>query len=112
MALQSYIQFTPASYIVVVGPDIDPHDTTDVMWAMAMQADPVLDSVVVTYGLSGAVNILGKRHDPQRPTTTGGQVIIDATKPVPERFDTFQPRCEPPDWERAEIKRMKEKLGG
>jgi UbiD family decarboxylase len=112
MALQTYSAFSPSAYMVVVGPDIDPHDPMDVMWAMAMQTDPVLDSVVVNYGLPGPVNILGKRRDPQRPTTTGGQIIIDATKPVPERFDSFQPRCEPPDWERAEIKRMKEKLGG
>jgi 3-polyprenyl-4-hydroxybenzoate decarboxylase len=112
MALQTYIQYVPAVYIIVVGPDIEPHDTTDVMWALAIQTDPALDSVLLEHGMPPPCNILGKRRDQQRPTMSGGQIIIDATIPVPERFDTFQPRCEPPDWERAEIQRIKEKLDG
>jgi 4-hydroxy-3-polyprenylbenzoate decarboxylase len=112
MALQTYISFIPAAYIIVVGPDTDPHDPMDVMWALAMQTDPALDSVLINHGMPGPVNILGRRHDQQRPVTTGGQVIIDATIPVPERYDSFQPRCEPPVWEKEAIKRIKEKLGG
>ena len=84
----------------------------DVMWAIAMQTDPVLDSVLFNQGMPGPVNILGKRRDQQRPVMTGGQVIIDATIPVPERYDSFQPRCEPAEWEREAIKRIKGKIGG
>jgi len=111
MALQTYISFIPAAYIIVVGPDTDPHDPMDVMWAIAMQTDPALDSLLINYGMPGPVNILGRRHDQQRPVTAGGQVIIDATIPVPERYDSFQPRCEPPEWEREAIKRIKKKIG-
>jgi hypothetical protein len=41
----------------------------------------------------------------------GEQVMIDALIKVPERHDAWPPRSEPPDWERAAIKRIKEKLG-
>jgi UbiD family decarboxylase len=112
MALQTYIAFIPAAYIIVVGPDTDPHDPMDVLWTLAMQTDPVLDSLLIKQGMPGPVTILGRRRDQQRPPTVGGQIIIDATIPVPERYDSFQPRCEPPAWEHEAIKRMKEKMGG
>jgi 3-polyprenyl-4-hydroxybenzoate decarboxylase len=111
MALQTYIAFIPAAYIIVVGPDTNPHDPMDVMWTLAMQTDPVLDSVLINQGMPGPVTILGNRRDQQRPPTVGGQIIIDATIPVPERYDSFQPRCEPPAWEHEAIKKMKEKMG-
>ena len=83
----------------------------DVMWAIAMQTDPALDTVI-NQAFAGRVSLLGRRHDQQRPVTTGGQAIIDATIPVPERSDSFQPRCDPPEWEREAIKRIKRKIGG
>jgi len=111
MALQTYISWATSPYIIVVGPDIDPFDPIDVMWAIAMRTDGTLDTVAIKQGLPGVATILGKRRDQQRPPTTGGQVIIDATIPVPERYDSWQPRCEPPDWERAAIEQMKAKIG-
>jgi 3-polyprenyl-4-hydroxybenzoate decarboxylase len=111
MALQTYIQFIPAKYIIVVGPDTDPYDPIDVLWTLAMQTDPVLDTLLIKQGMPGPVDILGVRHDQQRTVTTGGQAIIDATIPVPERYDNFQPRCEPPIWEKEAIKKMQKKIG-
>ena len=43
-------------------------------------------------------------------TTDMGFLVIDATIPVPERFDTFPPRTEPPSWENDAIERMRKKL--
>jgi hypothetical protein len=40
-----------------------------------------------------------------------GYTIIDATIPVPERFDTYPPRTEPPAWEEEAVARMRAKLG-
>jgi hypothetical protein len=40
-----------------------------------------------------------------------GFMVIDATIPVPERFDTFPPRTEPPAWENKVIEQMKKKIG-
>ena len=98
-----------AKYTIVVGPDIDPYDLEEVFWAVGMRAGrsewrdypppapgtpPYPD-----YGITKKV------------TRDLGYLVIDATIPVPERFDTFPPRTEPPAWENEAIKRMMKKIG-
>ena len=95
-----------AKFIIVVGPDIDPYDGVDVLWALALRVQPVSDTIVVEKGLGlDPVTVRGQLE------IAGEQVMIDALIKVPERHDTWPPRSEPPDWEREAIKRMKEKLG-
>ena len=99
-----------AKYTIVVGPDIDPYNAEEVMWAVGMRAGksswrepnypsgalrpPVWDSIF---------NDL---------TINMGSLVIDATIPVPERFETFPPRSDPPEWEKAAIARIKSKIAG
>jgi 3-polyprenyl-4-hydroxybenzoate decarboxylase len=108
MALAAYGVHIASPYTVVVGPDIDPHDAMDVLWAITMLAAPISDSILLDNDLPGLASELGTRVG-IRPR--GERVIIDATIPVPERYDHWSPRSDPADWERVAIKRMKDKLG-
>jgi len=100
-----------SKYYICVGPDIDPYDLRDVMWALGTRAQPVSDSIVITEGLcawgdpSGLPGPLGWR-------CFGQQVMIDALIKCPERRTYWEPRSEPRSWEEAEIKRMKLKIEG
>jgi 4-hydroxy-3-polyprenylbenzoate decarboxylase len=110
MALSAYGVHISSSYIIVVGPDIDPHDAKDVMWALGMLTMPISDSIAVKEGLPGLARMLGTPVAGQQPDTSGEQVIIDATIPVPERYAGWRPRSDPPEWEREAIRIMRKKL--
>ncbi len=96
-------------YLIVIGPDINPYDFNDVMWALGTRTQPVSDSIVIEKGLStwgdpsGLVGPLGWK-------TYGEQVMIDGLIKVPERYETFPPRAEPLEWEREAVKEMRERL--
>jgi len=97
-----------AKYTIVVGPDINPYNLEEVFWAVGMRAGrsqwrdypppPPGTPPIPRYGIFNQV------------TTDMGFLVIDATIPVPERFDTFPPRTEPPSWENDAIERMRKKL--
>jgi 3-polyprenyl-4-hydroxybenzoate decarboxylase len=97
-----------ATYTFVVGPDIDPYNMEEVMWAANIRAGkikwqerPKPPSDGLTEPEYGLLNpVLDK----------GGFMVIDATIPVPERFDYFPPRTEPPEWERQAVQAMAKKL--
>jgi len=102
-------QLIPSKYTIVVGPDIDPYNLEEVMWAIGFRAgrsewldfppNPPGTPPVPDYGLFNKI------------TMDVGHLVIDATIPVPERFDTFPPRTEPPAWEDEAIERMRKKIG-
>ncbi len=100
---------TWTKYLIVVGPDIDPYDFNDVMWALGTRSMPVSDSITVEKGMAlwgdpGAyAGALGWK-------AFGEQIIIDASIKVPERYETWPPRCTPFEWEQEAINRMKEKF--
>lgn len=104
-------------YIIVVGPDIDPYDRTDVLWAIGLRAWPVTDSILTTKG---------SLHTTAKDVTPGGkagklaflqglahqeQMLIDALIKFPERFSEWAPRSDPPQWERMAIERIRERIG-
>lgn len=114
MALLSRIrpQATP-KYTIVVGPDIDPYDLTDVMWALATRSMPVSDSILIekgtpseldpgSYALSGTQRYYGTMNE---------HILIDALIKVPERYEEYPPRSDPAEWEKEAIERIKKKLG-
>ena len=111
VALSSYGVHTASPYIIVVGPDIDPQDATQVSWAAAMRSVPLSDTTAVTKDFPALSSMLGFRNREQGAEPRAEQVILDATTPVPERYDSWRPRTEPPDWERAAIERIGKKLG-
>jgi len=102
-------RLVPGKYTIVVGPDIDPYNLEEVWWAVGMRAgrsqwrdfppNPPGTPPVPDYGLFNKI------------TMDVGSLAIDATIPVPERFDTFPPRTEPPVWEDEAIERMRKMIG-
>lgn len=102
---------TPPKYVIVVGPDIDPYDWNDVMWAVGTRTSPVVDFVMVEKGRSfpDAGALLSKSMIGAM-SVGGEQVVIDATIKVPERWERFPPRSDPSAWERRAIDRIRKKL--
>lgn len=98
-----------SKYVIVVGPDIDPYDFKDVMWALGTRTMPISDSICIEKGLSQWGDP-GAYAGPLGWRTFGEQVMIDALIKVPERYDTWPPRSEPVEWEKEAIKRMQEKI--
>ena len=96
-------------YLIVVGPDINPYDFTDVMWALGTRSMPISDSVTIEKGLAGWGDP-GGLPGPLGWKSYGEQIMIDALIKVPERYDKFPPRAEPLEWEREALKRMQERL--
>jgi len=98
-----------AKYTIVVGPDIDPNNPEEVLWAVGMRAGR-------SQWRDYPPNPPGTPPNPRYGIFSDlgyglGYLVIDATIPVPERFDTFPPRTEPPAWENEAIERMRKKIG-
>jgi len=104
-------------YIITVGPDIDPYDRIDVLWAVGLRAWPVTDSALTKEGLI---------HTTAPRIATGGgtgnlsflqgmahseQMIIDALIKYPERYAEWPPRSDPYEWELGAVEGMRNKLG-
>ena len=98
-----------SKYYIAVGPDIDPYNLRDVIWALGTRAQPVRDSIIIKDGLcawgdpSGIPGPLGWR-------AYGQQVLIDALIKVPEHRTEWEPRSEPRQWELDAIERIKRKV--
>lgn len=96
-------------YYICVGPDIDPYDLRDVIWALGTRVQPASDTILIREGLcawgdpSGIPGPLGWR-------AYGQQVLIDALIKVPERRADWDPRTEPRNWEMTAIERIRQKL--
>ncbi len=96
-------------FYICVGPDINPYDLRDVIWALGTRVQPATDTILIRDGLcawgdpSGIPGPLGWR-------AYGQQVLIDALIKVPERRTDWDPRTEPRNWEEAAIERIKRKL--
>ena len=74
--------------MIVVGPDVDPYDLTQVEWAIMSRVQPYSDTLI---NRSGQAFVL----DPSAPKAPQGvpvqseQMGIDATIKIPERFDDY-----------------------
>jgi 3-polyprenyl-4-hydroxybenzoate decarboxylase len=110
MALAAYGVHTSSPYIIVVGPDVDPHDSAQVLWAVAMLSVPISSSITAAKDFPGIGAMLGFRNAGRGPEPQAEQIVIDATTPVPERYDSWRPRSEPSDWEEQAIERIRKKL--
>lgn len=101
----------PPKYIIVVGPDIDPYDLTDVMWALGTRSMPISDSVANAKAV--AIPDAGVFADLSKIEAlwSGEQVIIDALIKMPERYKVYPPRSEPVEWEKEAIEQMRRKIG-
>jgi UbiD family decarboxylase len=77
-----------AKLVVVVGPDVDPYDLSQVEWAIMSRVQPYSDTII---NKSGQAFV----DDPSAVKTPDGypiqseQMGIDATIKVPERFDDY-----------------------
>ena len=97
------------SFIIVVGPDINPYDPRDVIWALNARVAPISDTILIQKPSLkyGEDSIMGPRqiHPPRKE-----QMLIDALIKVPERMTEFPIRSDPVSWELEAIDRMKKKL--
>ena len=97
-------------FFIVVGPDVDPYDPREVLWAVNSRVMPISDSIFIEKGLAGwgdpsaESGLLGWR-------TFGEQMLIDALIKVPEKWMEFPPVSEPKEWEKVAIEKMKAKIG-
>jgi 3-polyprenyl-4-hydroxybenzoate decarboxylase len=96
-------------YIIVVGPDINPYDMNDVMWAVGTRTRPLDDTIVIEKGLCTWGDPEGI-PDPLGWKAYGQQIRIDALIKVPERHTSFPPRGEPGEWEPGAIEAMAKKI--
>jgi len=93
-------------FVVVVGPDIDPYNLTDVLIAIVTRTQPKQDFMFNEYG--GAIVL-----DPSAPRDVQGntliteQVGIDATIKTPERTAEFPEVARP---SREEIDKISKKV--
>jgi UbiD family decarboxylase len=110
MALAAYGVHTSSPYIIVVGPDVDPHDSAQVLWAVAMLSVPISSSITAAKDFPGIGAMLGFRSAERGPEPPAEQIVIDATTPVPERYDSWRPRSEPAEWEQQAVERIRKKL--
>ena len=76
-----------AKFVIVVGPDVDPYDMDEVMWALSTRVQPITDVIINNRGAA--------LLDPSAPVGRQGnrpvseQIGIDATIKVPERFTEY-----------------------
>jgi len=96
-------------YIIIVGPDINPYDMNDVMWAVGTRTRPVDDTIVIKKGLCTWGDPEGIPDHLGWPTY-GQQVMLDALIKVPERHTSFPQRGEPGEWEPGAIAAMRKKI--
>ena len=98
-----------SKYLIAVGPDINPYDWSDVIWALGTRTMPASDSIIIEKGLcewgdpGGLVGPLGWK-------LYGEQMMIDATIKIPERYESFLPRSEPVKWEKEAVRQIREKI--
>ena len=97
-------------YLIVVGPDINPYDFNDVMWALGTRSMPVSDSIVIEKGLAGWGDPCAM-PGPLGWKTYGEQVMIDGLIKIPERYESFPPRAEPTEWEIAAVNELRKRIG-
>lgn len=95
--------------IIVVGPDVNPHDPREVFWALNTRTRLISDSIMIPKGLatwgdpSAETGLLGWK-------VFGEQMLIDGLIKIPEATSRYPPVSEPKDWEREGIEKMKEKI--
>lgn len=76
-----------AKYVIVVGPDVDPFNMDQVMWALSTRVQPITDTIPNPKG--AALLDPSAPRGPQGNTPVSEQLGIDATIKVPERFDDY-----------------------
>jgi len=100
-----------AKFFIVVGPDINPYDLRDVLWALNTRVQLISDSIFIEKGCAAWGDVSGRLAEHGWPAY-GEQVLIDGLIKVPERGYEYPPRTDPVSWEREAIEQMKRKLGG
>jgi len=105
----------PAGYIgnmnkffIAVGPDIDPYDLRDVLFALNTRCQPISDAIFIPKG--GGMDPSCTRGPRGRPMF-GEQALLDALIKVPERLPDHPQRTDPLSQELKAIEEMRQKIG-
>jgi UbiD family decarboxylase len=100
-----------AKVVVVVGPDINPYDMTDVDFAIGSRVQPYEDSIINRSAQAFVLDPSAVKG-PQGFPMTGSQIGIDATIKIPERFTDYAPVSKAdPDKVAAVAEKLKGVLG-
>jgi 4-hydroxy-3-polyprenylbenzoate decarboxylase len=100
-----------AKFVVVVGPDINPYDMTDVDFAIGSRVQPYEDSIINKSAQAFVLDPSAVKG-PQGFPMTGSQIGIDATIKIPERFTDYAPVSKAdPDKVAAIAEKLKGVLG-
>lgn len=94
-------------YYISVGPDIDPYDLRDVVFALNTRCQPITDVVMIPRG--GGMDPSCARGPRGRPMF-GEQMLMDALIKVPERLPNHPQRTNPKPQELEAIERIRKKI--
>ena len=72
-------------WVIVVEPDVDIHNPSEVEWAMSLRVRPARDVLVVSQLPAGPADPSVEPRDPHTPSLSSS-VGVDATRPVGEPF--------------------------
>ena len=83
-------------WVIVVDPDIDVHDSTQVEWALSFRSQPAQDAIIVDRVPAGPLDPSSSGGPEEPALRTMSAIGIDATRPfgVP-----FPERADVPGWE-------------
>ncbi|MFP3317664.1 MAG: menaquinone biosynthesis decarboxylase [Thermoplasmata archaeon] len=87
MSILSSGQLMFTKYVIVVDEDIDIRDRKEVLWAVATRTDPSRDIEIIKLSVADSLDHASIYNN------TGGKIIIDATKKMPEEgFNRVWPK--------------------
>jgi 3-polyprenyl-4-hydroxybenzoate decarboxylase len=77
-----------AKMVIVVGPDVDPYDMTQIDWAIMSRVQPKSDIIINASGQAFVLDPSASKSAQGVPTQSE-QMGIDATIKIPERFTDY-----------------------
>ena len=78
-----------AKIVVVVGPDVNPYDLSEVEWAINTRVQPYTDSIINKSGHAFLMDPSAEKDPGHGIALQSEQIGFDATIKIPERFQSY-----------------------
>ena len=78
-----------AKLVVVVGPDVNPYDLSEIEWAIQTRVQPQTDTIINEAGQAFLMDPSAVKDPGHGIALVSEQVGIDATIKIPERFESY-----------------------
>jgi len=75
--------------VVVVGPDVNPYDLSEVEWAINTRVQPYTDSIINKSGHAFLMDPSAEKDPGHGIALQSEQIGFDATIKIPERFQSY-----------------------